>query len=177
MAQILLGITLIVVVSTVTASCWRSGQKRLASGVAIGGALVLIGALLAVGRQARLQPEIDLSNVEIRLSSVNVTGAGWRLTGKITNNSDIAISKVTGVVNIRSPIPCEKQACDLLSQQPFQLLMHVGSGQTYPFRIALHDVSLPATEHPKSEDSKTSAQYMWELKPTSALGYADSNTE
>lgn len=176
MAQILLAVTLIVVVCAVSASCWRGGQKRLAAGVLIGGSLVLITALLALGRQVRLQPEVDLNHIVIKLDTVSATGAGWRLTGKISNHSDIAISQVNGTVNVRSANPeCGTTPCRILAQQPFQLLMHVGSGQSYPFRIAINDVSLQNPMLPKREGSSTSGQYLWELEPTSALGYADSN--
>ncbi|MBQ0755355.1 MAG: hypothetical protein KBT87_13785 [Gammaproteobacteria bacterium] len=176
MAQILLAVTLIVVVSAVSASCWRGGQKRLAIGVLIGGSLVLVAALLALGRQVHLQPEVNVDQIVIELDTVSATGAGWRLTGKISNNSDIAISQVNGTVNVRSASPeCGSAPCSILTQQPFQLLMHVGSGQSYPFRIAINNVSLHDPMLPKSKDSSTGEQYLWELEPTSALGYADSN--
>lgn len=174
MAQILLAVTIIVVVCAVSASCWRGGQKRLATGVLVGGSLILIAALFALGRQARLQPEVDLSHITIELDTVSVTGAGWRLTGKISNNSDIAISQVKGTVNVRSTSPeCGSSPCPLLAQQPFKVLMHVGSGQTYPFRIALNDISLDESMLPKNKGAATEEQYLWELEPTSALGYAD----
>jgi len=174
MAQILLAVTIIVVVCAVSASCWRSGQKKLAISVLIGGSLILIAALFALGRQARLLPEVDLGHINIELSTVSATGAGWRMTGKIGNDSDIAISQVSGMVNVRSTSPeCGSSPCPILAQQPFKLLMHVGSGQTYPFRIALNDVSLGKSMLLKNKGPSTEEQYLWELEPTSALGYAD----
>lgn len=170
MAQIVFAALLITVLSFVSAACWRGGQKKLAVGIWISGALAIAAALFALGRQTHIQPHIAIDKVILELESVSETGAGWRLTGTVRNTSELALSEIHGKVTVRLvSADCGSAPCDGFTQQPFKLLMHVGSGQTYPFRIALHDIALPLNE----QSDNASSQFLWELEPTSARGYAD----
>lgn len=162
MAPLALAILLVVIlITTVSVSLWRMQQKRWAIAVMFFTCVLIVALILAATRVQKGVPAINTAAIELHLSSVNPTGAGWRITGDIVNGSDMAISQLSAQARVDQ---CIDGACTTIATKQFELLMHVRAGQQYPFRVALHDISLP--------EQSTGVQFKWHLKVLGALGYA-----
>lgn len=158
MAQLALATLVLAIVSLFAVLSWRAGQKPAALAFAALG-LLLAGIFLYSGYRAmRAPPELDPRVLAIELDSVNVTGAGWRLTGHVSNNGDVPVSSVV----VRAIVSdCGEMPCRVLDDTTFTLLFNIPAGQRYPFRQALHDINLdPAVTEPS-----------WSLEIMSVVGY------
>ena len=158
MAQLALAILVLAVLVTFAVLARRAGQKR-ASWAFVALAVLISAAFSYVGwRTSRAPPQLDPEQVVIELGSANVTGAGWRLTGFVTNTGDTDVASLVVRAQVKD---CRDAPCTLVDEREFPLLLNIPAGQRYPFRYALHNISLPA-------DLETP---QWSLEVVGALGY------
>lgn len=113
MAQLALAILVLAVLVTFAVLARRAGQKR-ASWAFVALAVLISAAFSYVGwRTSRAPPQLDPEQVVIELGSANVTGAGWRLTGFVTNTGDTDVASLVVRVKVRD---CRDAPCKLIDQ-------------------------------------------------------------
>ena len=158
MAQLALAILVLAVLLTFAVLARRAGQTR-ASWAFIALAVLISAAFSYVGwRTWQAPPQLDPAQVVIELGSANVTGAGWRLTGFVSNTGDSDVASLVVRAQVKD---CREEPCALLDEREFSLLLNVPAGQRYPFRQALHDIAVPADL----------ATPQWSLEVVRVLGY------
>lgn len=158
MAQLALAILVLTILVIFAVLARRAGQTR--ASWAFVALAVLIGAAFSyVGwRTSRAPPQLDPEQVVIELGSANVTGAGWRLTGFVTNTGDTDVASLVVRAQVKD---CREMPCKLIDETEFPLLLNIPAGQRYPFRQALHDIALPSDL----------ATPQWSVEVIRVLGY------
>lgn len=158
MAQLALAILVLGVLLTFAVLARRAGQTR-ASWAFVALAVLISAAFSYVGwRTWQAPPLLDPAQVVIELGSANVTGAGWRLTGFVSNTGESNVASLVVRARVKD---CRETPCKLVDEREFPLLLNIPAGQRYPFRQALHDINMPA--------GLTTPE--WSLEVVRVLGY------
>lgn len=162
MAQLAVALLILVLLVTTAWSNWRTGRKRFAVAVLVGGLAALTLLLALAARFLAPLPALPADRITLELTGADATRSGIRLSGYINNDGDKAVSEVRAEATLEHCV--EGSVCEELARDDFVLEMHVAPGQRYPFS-AMVRISLPE-EIPEAE-------LAWRLAPLSALGYAD----